>query len=259
MKKWVMPLVVVAAAIAGSAFAFTACGNDDDGPRQYEVTLRFNTSVTQEDMEEAQAILRAFDETLDFVVMESFPPIGRALLQTNASDFCSTVEEQVEAKSYVDGVSCQPWQESDDAGPDVPVESTRVPVVETSPTPAPSPTAATMPNEVTEPLDDEREPQQALSVSELLANPVYDQEVKVWGEVSLLGELFCPCFELTSQGEAVVVWYDLMVEDDGTHRPPVATEGIENGDTVIVSGELKRAGTHTSISEVWAKTIRESE
>jgi hypothetical protein len=35
-----------------------------------------------------------------------------------------------------------------------------------------------------------------------------------------------------------------MVEDDGTEKSPVNVEGIENGDWVIVTGELKTIGKH---------------
>ena len=94
-----------------------------------------------------------------------------------------------------------------------------------------------------------------ISVSELMENPAYDTEVKVEGEVSLLGELFCPCFALTSGGEAVMVWYGLMVEDDGTERPAVSVEGIENGDQVVVTGELKSGGIHHSLNDFWAGSI----
>lgn len=94
-----------------------------------------------------------------------------------------------------------------------------------------------------------------LSVSELLEEPVYDTELSVYGRVSLLGELFCPCFELTSEGETVQVWYGLMVEDDGRERPSVSVEGIENGDWVVVTGELKTAGTHRAQNDFWASSI----
>jgi hypothetical protein len=63
-------------------------------------------------------------------------------------------------------------------------------------------------------------------VSELLESPEYDTEVKVYGQVSLLGEMLCPCFELTSGGKTVLVWYGLMVEDDGTERPAVSMGDI---------------------------------
>jgi len=96
-----------------------------------------------------------------------------------------------------------------------------------------------------------------LSVSELLGNPVYDTEVKIYGKVSLLGELFCPCFELTSGGEKVLIWYGLMAEDDGTQRPSVSVEGIKNGDWVIVAGELKTKGKYRSLNDFWASNIEE--
>ena len=102
-------------------------------------------------------------------------------------------------------------------------------------------------------------PEGTLSVSELSENPVYDVEVKIYGQVSLLGELFCPCFELTSGGETVQVWYGLMIEDDGTDRPAVSVEDIRNGDQVIVTGELKTEGVHTSLNDFWATKIEEAE
>lgn len=104
-----------------------------------------------------------------------------------------------------------------------------------------------------------QKPEGALSVAELLENPIYDTEVKIYGQVSLLGELFCPCFELASGGEKVLVSYGLMVEDDGTERPAVSVEGIQNGDQVIVTGELKTAGVHRSLNDFWASKIEKAE
>jgi hypothetical protein len=103
-------------------------------------------------------------------------------------------------------------------------------------------------------------PKEALSVAELLDNPIFDTEIKVYGKVGLLGELYCPCFELTSGeltlGEGtVMVWYAAMVEDDETQRPSVSMEGIENGDWVIVTGELKTEGEHRSFNDFWASHI----
>jgi len=98
-------------------------------------------------------------------------------------------------------------------------------------------------------------PEEALSVSELLKNPVYDTEVEVYGKVSALGEFLCPCFALTSDGKMLEVWYDLMVEDDRTERPAVSVEGIENGGWVTVTGELKsNTGTAPSTT-FWASNI----
>lgn len=95
-----------------------------------------------------------------------------------------------------------------------------------------------------------------LSISELIENPLYDTEIRVNGKVSLLGELFCPCFELTSGNEKVMVWYDLMVEDDFTERPSVDVSAIKNGDWVIVTGELKTEGQHRSLDDFWASDIK---
>jgi hypothetical protein len=98
-------------------------------------------------------------------------------------------------------------------------------------------------------------PAGTMSVAELLAVPVYDTEVTVYGQVALLGELLCPCFELSTGGKTVQVWYDLMVEDAGTERPAVSVEGIENGDWVLVRGELKSAGVHRAKNDFWASSI----
>jgi len=96
----------------------------------------------------------------------------------------------------------------------------------------------------------------ALSVADLLQDPVYDTEVTIYGEVSLLGQLNCPCFELSSGGEKVQVWYDLMVENDGTERPAVDVQGINNGDKIVVTGELKGdGGEHYSKGDFWATVI----
>jgi hypothetical protein len=81
-------------------------------------------------------------------------------------------------------------------------------------------------------------PEGALSVSELLDDPVYDTQVTIYGQVSQLGELRCPCFELNSGGESVQVWY-AWYEDEW---PTVSVEGIQNGDHVIVTGELTTVG-----------------
>jgi len=99
---------------------------------------------------------------------------------------------------------------------------------------------------------------ETLSVCELLENPVYDTEVKVYGKVSALGELLCPCFALTFDEKSIEVWYDMMVEDDQTKRPAVSVEGIENGNSVIVTGEL-RSGTGTAPSTTfWASNIEKT-
>jgi len=109
---------------------------------------------------------------------------------------------------------------------------------------------------VAESCTGQEKPEVTLTVAELLDAPLYDKQVGISGEVSLLWELNCPCFELTSGGRTVQVWYGLMVENDGTERPAVDVEGINNGDRVIVTGELKgEGGTHYSKGDFWAAAI----
>jgi hypothetical protein len=99
------------------------------------------------------------------------------------------------------------------------------------------------------------QPENSLTVADLMAEPLYENAVEVYGQVSLLGELFCPCFELTSGGETLNVWYDLMVAEDGTVRPAVSVDGIENGDWVLVTGELQRPETSAAALQFWASKI----
>lgn len=86
-------------------------------------------------------------------------------------------------------------------------------------------------------------PEGALSAAELLADPIYDSEIKVYGQVSGLGEFECPCFALSSEGDRIHVWYDMMAEDDGSVNPPtrapIDIEGLKNDDWIVATGELK--------------------
>jgi hypothetical protein len=115
-------LLIIAAAVLGTILGTSLTGTSSgSGGSQYEVTVRFNRSVTQDDIDEAGALLRTVDDDLELLIMESFPPIGRAVLTTDASDFCQTVETELDGRSYVDHVSCQPWERGGAANPDVPV------------------------------------------------------------------------------------------------------------------------------------------
>ena len=100
-------------------------------------------------------------------------------------------------------------------------------------------------------------PEGTMTVAELLENPVYDTQVTIFGTVSLLGEVACSCFRVTSGLATVEVWYDLMAENDGTMMPPVDVGGINNGDSVIVTGELKgEGGTYYNKGGFWATKIQ---
>lgn len=89
------------------ALAVVTMACNGGGATEYELTVGFNTSVTQDDINEVEAILRTYDDDLEFLIQESFPPTARAFLKTDAADFCPTVEAEVEAKSYVEDVLCQ--------------------------------------------------------------------------------------------------------------------------------------------------------
>ena len=120
------------------------------------------------------------------------------------------------------------------------------------PTPAPTQTTTETPSPASTPTTGS---DGTLSVSELLESPVYETEVNVYGNVSALGELFCPCFALTSDGKRLEVWYDLMKEDDGIERPTASVEGIENGDRVVVTGELRPSNGTAPSTTFWASNI----
>jgi inhibitor of cysteine peptidase len=53
-----------------------------------------------------------------------------------------------------------------------------------------------------------------------------------------------------------MVWYDLMVDESGEALPAVGIEGIENGDWIMVTGELQPGGA--TPAEFWASGIDEA-
>ncbi len=117
-------LIVIVGAVLGTLLGISLMqGSDADEAVRYEVTVQFNGSVTQQEIDEAGGLLRTFDDDVDFLVMEIFPPIGRAVVTTEAAAFCPTVEAALEAKSYVDEVSCGPHIEPDQAEPGAPVST----------------------------------------------------------------------------------------------------------------------------------------
>jgi hypothetical protein len=100
-------------------------------------------------------------------------------------------------------------------------------------------------------------PAGATPVGDFLADPVYEEPVTIYGEVTALGELLCTCFILREGDAEMNVWYASMVEDDGTVRPVVSVDHIENGDMVTVDGELKDAGANVTRGDFWATAITE--
>ena len=96
---------LLAALVSLALFACTGGGDNGD---EYGVSVQFNESVQQEDIDEVEALLRDYDQELDFVVLELFPPEGSAKLVTNVPNFCPTVQAELEGRTYVESVSCRP-------------------------------------------------------------------------------------------------------------------------------------------------------
>ena len=115
-------LVVILVAVLGVAGVSAGCGSGEDA-RRFDVSVQFTTEATQDDIFDVGAFLRTFDDDLEYLILEIFPPIGRAVVTTEAADFCQTVETELGAKSYVDDVSCGPHVETDQADPDAPVST----------------------------------------------------------------------------------------------------------------------------------------
>ena len=93
----------------------------------------------------------------------------------------------------------------------------------------------------------------ASNVAELLRKPIYNTEVITYGTISSLDETTDPYFKLTSGEETIRVWYDSMVNKDGTQNPRVDLEGIRNGHKAVVRGELKgEAGKYHEQGDFWA-------
>ncbi len=115
-------LIVAVAVLGIVAGVSSGCGAGGGAP-QFEVSVQFTTEATQDDLDEVGAFLRTFDDELEFLILEIFPPIGRAVVTTEAADFCQTVEAELGAKSYVGEVSCGPHVETDQADPDEPVST----------------------------------------------------------------------------------------------------------------------------------------
>jgi len=122
-------VIAVLGVVAGLSFAGAGDGGEVPGDinttgDECEVTINFNETVTQTDIDEAGAILRALDGDVEFIVMEIFPPIGVGRLNVDDRSQCDSAVDELRAKSYVESVS---WQTFDPLGvedPEEPVSTT---------------------------------------------------------------------------------------------------------------------------------------
>ncbi|MBU1975832.1 MAG: hypothetical protein KKG59_05500 [Nanoarchaeota archaeon] len=91
-----------------------------------------------------------------------------------------------------------------------------------------------------------------LSIAELLKTPT-SAELEIYGEVSGLGELRCPCFNLTSENESIIVFYQNLSNES------VQINELRNGNIIVVSGELVMSTLAESENQFQAKTITKPE
>jgi hypothetical protein len=91
----------------------------------YDVTVPFDESVTDEDTKLVMEIVMAFDPDADVLLLESFPPTGRATFTTAASDACAAIESKLEGIPAVGDVTCAvaPADAGIDPDPGEPVSS----------------------------------------------------------------------------------------------------------------------------------------
>jgi hypothetical protein len=107
-----------------------ACSPEDiaritGGATTFDITIPFNTSVTEEDTKIVLEIVLGFDSNADLLVLESFPPIGHVRATSVDPDFCAAVEARLEGLPAVGDVTCAvaPADPENPPGPDEPVSS----------------------------------------------------------------------------------------------------------------------------------------
>jgi hypothetical protein len=91
---------------------------------QYDITVPFNASVTDDDLKLANEIVLAFDPNADFLLQETFPPTGRATLTSSDPDVCAAIEPKLESIPAVGDVTCAVAADAPPvSNPDKPVSS----------------------------------------------------------------------------------------------------------------------------------------
>lgn len=110
-------------AVLGIIIGLALANAGDDGGEKYAVHINFNEEYTEADLSEAADILRTFDPDVDMMILESFPPQGAAIIESDDESVCDAVEAAFEAKTYVRTVSCQPYVPVTDGSGDEPVST----------------------------------------------------------------------------------------------------------------------------------------
>ena len=79
---------------------------------------------------------------------------------------------------------------------------------------------------------------------------VQETPVEVYGRVGNLGAFFCPCFEVSSEGETVLVRHGLFGEEG---YEDLDVDWLGDGDWIIVAGVLRTSAAVPP--ELWARSI----
>jgi hypothetical protein len=119
-----LPLLGSLGVLVAVAAGVLALSGGGDGETAYEVNVQFTTAATQGDIDATDAILRAYDRNLSYLLQETFPPTGRATLHTGVAGFCDTVRAKLEASHGVGGATCRFATTPALGSPDAPVSST---------------------------------------------------------------------------------------------------------------------------------------
>lgn len=115
--------LAVVIAVVGVVVGLALANAGDDGGEKYAVHINFNEEYTEADLSEAADILRTFDPDVDMMILESFPPQGAAIIESDDEGVCDAVEAAFEGKTYVRTVSCQPYVPLTDGSGDEPVST----------------------------------------------------------------------------------------------------------------------------------------
>ncbi|HWQ27845.1 MAG TPA: hypothetical protein VNN12_02350 [Dehalococcoidia bacterium] len=73
----------------------------------FDVTVAFNEQYTEGDIQETDAILRSYDDDIDVLIQESFPPVARTVIRSSLENFCEDLRSKLEVKPYVERVDCE--------------------------------------------------------------------------------------------------------------------------------------------------------
>lgn len=76
----------------------------------YKVEILYTTSAAQDNFGEVSALLRTYDQNLQYFPQEIFPRIDIVFLRTDIANLCPTIEGVLEERIYVQKVTCQRWQ-----------------------------------------------------------------------------------------------------------------------------------------------------